>query len=142
MLARINKSYVPAYWDDFFNDDFLSGFRTKNYSRSLPSVNIIEEDGEYRIELAAPGLSRKDIKVELDNDVLKISYDHKENKEEKKNNYLKREFCHSSFERSFQLPDLIDSDNIKASQANGILSISLPKKKEVVTKVQKSIQIS
>jgi len=130
------------YWEDFFNDSLLNSFRSGRSSSYLPSANIIEDENEYRIEMAVPGLSKKEIKVELDNDVMRIYYEHKEKKEEKDRNYLKREFCHSSFERNFQLPDSVDRDKIKANHNEGVLNISLPKRKEVVSKTQKSIEIS
>jgi len=142
MLARINKSYVPVFWDDFFNDNFFGyGNGERNGSRK-PSVNIVEENNAYQIEMAVPGLSKKDIRIDLDNDLLTISYEKEESKDETSRNYLKREFSFASFSRSFQLPDTIDSENIKANHTDGILSISLPKKEEVVTKAQKSIEIS
>jgi len=142
MLAKINKSYAPMYWEDFFNDSLFNSFRSGRSNSYCPSANIIEDENEFRIELAVPGLSKKEIKVELDNDVMRIYYEHKEKKEDKESNYLKREFCHSSFERSFQLPDSIDRDKIKANHNEGVLNISLPKRKEVVSKAQKSIEIS
>jgi len=142
MLARINRSYVPAYWDDFFNDGvFTKGYGMRN-TGSAPSVNIIENEKDFTLEFAAPGISKEDIKIDLDNDILTVSYEHKEKKDEKKRNYLKCEFSYSSFSRRFQLPETIDSEHIKASHDRGILSISLPKKDEVVTKAQKSIEIS
>lgn len=141
MLARINNSYVPVFWDDFFNDNFFSSGNGYRGGRT-PSVNIVEDNDAYHIEIAVPGLSKKDIRIDLDNDLLTISYERKESNDENSRNYLKREFSYSSFSRSFQLPDTIDSDKIKANHTDGILSISLPKKEEVVTKAQKSIEIS
>ena len=142
MLARINKSYVPAYWDDYFNDSFFNNFATGHKNFTAPSVNILEENSEFQIEFAVPGLSKKEIKIELDNDLLTVSYENSENKKETKRNYLKREFNYSSFKRSFQMPDNIDSENIKAIHSEGILKISIPKKEETVSKAQRSIEIS
>ena len=142
MLARINKSYTPVFWDDFFNDTFFKSFPTHRNGHKSPDVNIMEEEKEYRIEMAVPGLSKKDIRIDLENDLLTISYDRKEDKEERKRNYLKREIRYGSFNRSFELPDTIDSEKIKANHSDGILSISLPKKEEVVTKANKTIEIT
>ena len=73
MLARINRRYVPAYWDDFFNDNFFNGFKNGvNHSYS-PAVNVVEEDNEFRIEVAVPGMSKKDFNISLEEDVLTIS---------------------------------------------------------------------
>ena len=101
---------------------------------------ILEENG-YRIDVAVPGLSKKDFNIDLENDVLTISSEQKENKNEKKHNYMRREFSYTSFKRSFQLPETIDQENIKASHDAGILTIQLPKKEEVVQKAPKTIEI-
>ena len=141
MLARINKSYVPAYWDDFFNDNFFNSFNGGKNHCASPAVNIEERDKEYRIDVAAPGLSKKDIKIDLDNDILTISADRKQEKNEKSQRYMRREFGYNTFKRSFELPDTIDQDHIKASHDSGVLTIQLPKKEEVVQKASKQIEI-
>ena len=141
MLARINRSYVPTYWDDFFNDTFFNPVSHSKSNGTTPAVNVAEEDMAYRIEVSVPGLSKKDFRIDLENDLLTISSEHKENKEEKKENYLRREFSHNSFKRSFQLPETIDQEKIKASHDAGILTIQLPKKEELVQKVAKQIEI-
>ena len=142
MLAKFNRRYVPAYWDDFFNDNFHNSFNHVACQGSSPAVNVVEDDKEYRIDVAVPGLSRKDFRIDLEDEVLTISSENKENKEEKKHNYMRREFSYNSFKRSFQLPETIDQENIKAHHDAGILTIVLPKKKEVVQKVAKKIEIS
>jgi len=141
MLARFNRSYVPAYWDDFFNDTFHNSFQKAASNGTSPAVNVVEDDKEYRIDVAVPGLSKKDFRIDLEDEVLMISSDHKENKEDKSHNYMRREFSYSNFKRSFQLPDTIDQENIKASHDAGILTIQLPKKNEVVQKAAKQIEI-
>lgn len=141
MLARINRNYVPAYWDDFFNDRVLNNFDKSYCDTTSPAVNIVEEDKEFKIEVALPGLSRKDFRIEVEEDVLTISSEHKEKKEGKKRNFTRREFSYHSFKRSFQLPETVDQDQIKASHDAGILSISLPKKNEVVQKAPKQIEV-
>jgi HSP20 family protein len=141
MLARINRGFVPAYWDDFFNDTFFNNVNPAAYRGTAPAVNVAEEDIAFRIDMAVPGLSRKDFRIDLENDVLTISSDNKENKEDKKHNYMRREFSYSTFKRSFQLPETIDQESIKASHDAGILTIQLPKKEEVVQKAAKQIEI-
>ena len=142
MLARINRRYVPTYWDDFFNDTFHNSFNNAACNGTSPAVNVVEDDKDFRIDVAVPGLSRKDFRIDLENELLTISSEQKEDKEDKKHNYMRREFSYSSFKRSFQLPDTIDQENIKASHDAGILTIQLPKKKEVVQKAAKQIEIS
>jgi len=144
MLARINRGFVPAYWDDFFNDTFFNNVNRATSHGTAPAVNVAEEDMAFRIEMAVPGLSRKDFRIDLENDVLTISSDRKENKEvkeDKKHNYMRKEFNYNTFKRSFQLPETIDQENIKASHDAGILTIQLPKKEEVVQKAAKQIEI-
>ena len=142
MLARINRGYVPAYWDDFFNDTFFNNYKTANYKGTSPAVNVVEEEREFRIDFAVPGLSKEDFRIDLEKDVLTVSSENKEKRDDKGQNYMRREFSYSTFKRSFQLPESVDIDNIKASHDAGILSIQLPKKEEMVEKAPKQIEIS
>lgn len=141
MLARINKNYAPAYWDDFFNDRVFNNNNQTQRKNAAPAVNIIEADNDFTIEVAVPGLSRNDFNIEVEDDVLTISSVEKENKEEKMPNYTRREFNFSSFKRSFQLPETIDQDQIKASHKEGVLSITLVKKEEEIQKAPKQIEV-
>jgi len=141
MLARINRSYVPAYWDDFFNDSFFNQLNNGNGKGSGPAVNIMEDEKGYTIEVAAPGIARKEFNIEVDNDVLTISTELKESKDEKKQNFLRREFNYRSFKRSFELPETIDQGEIKASHDSGILTLTLPKKEELVQKAARQIEV-
>lgn len=141
MLARINRNYVPAYWDDFFNDSFFKQVNSATSKGNTPAVNVSEDDKGFTIELAAPGIDRKDFRLEIENDVLTISSEHKESKKEEKQNYLRREFNYKTFKRSFQLPETIDQEQIKATHEAGVLTLSLPKIEEVVQKAPKQIEI-
>jgi HSP20 family protein len=141
MLAKINRHYVPAYWDDFFNDKFFKNIHTANNNATSPAVNVVEEDNVFRIEVAVPGLTRKEIRIDLENDILTVASEQKEQKEENTQRYVRREFGTSTFKRSFQLPDTIDFEKIKARHDAGILTIELPKKEEVVQKAPKQIEI-
>ena len=141
MLARINRSYVPAYWDDFFNDNFFNQSNSKNSNENRPAVNVAENDVGYTIEVAAPGIDRKAFNLEIENDVLTISTEKKDSKEEQKQNYLRREFNYQSFKRSFQLPETIDQEQINASHNACILTLILPKKEEVVQEAPRQIEV-
>ena len=141
MLARINKSYFPAYWDDFFNDRFFNQLNSTNCKGHSPAVNISEDDKGYTIEVAAPGITRKAFNLEIESDVLTISTEKEESKEENKQNFLRREFNYQTLKRSFQLPETIDQEQIKASHDAGILTLTLPKKEEVVQKVPRQIEV-
>lgn len=134
-LVKFNRNYetpsLPTFFDNFFNDE-LDFFVPKNTGVE-PSVNVIEEENKFMIEVAAPGMNKKDFKVNVDKDVLTIEAGKEERKEEKKKNYTRKEFFVSSFKRSFTLPESIDSNKIDARYENGILEILLPKKEEAKT---------
>jgi len=112
---------------DFFdtNFDYLPTL-TKNGGLS----NISENESDYLVEISAPGLKKEDIKIELENDVLKISSNVENEKEEKNKNYHKREFYKSSFERSFAIPKGVNKNEISATMTDGILIVEIPKMKE------------
>ncbi len=142
MLARINRNYVPAYWDDFFNDRFYKHFNTTASQTHSPAVNVIEDEKGYRIEVAVPGVSKKDFNLAVEDDVLTISTEKKESKKDQQANFLRREFDYQSFKRSFQLPETIDQESIQASHEAGILKVNLPKREEVVQKAPKQIDVN
>jgi HSP20 family protein len=113
-------------FDRFFNRDL--GW--------MPTVNIIETDKNFEIEVAAPGMHKNDFKVKIDNRVLTISAEKKEEKEEKKKNFLRQEYRYSSFERSFTLPENTKEDEIKAHYEDGILKLFVAKKAVTVSKAK------
>jgi HSP20 family protein len=141
MLARMNRNYVPAYWDDFFNDSFYKTHGQPTCNKTSPAVNVEETDKAYRIDVAVPGLDRKDIRIDLDEDILTISSEQKEGKEKTDRNFTRREFSYNTFKRRFQIPESIDQENIQARHEAGILSIELPRMEEVVQKAPKQIEI-
>ena len=110
---------------------------------NLPSVNLKETDTKIEVELAAPGMKREDFKVEIDNDILMISSEKEEKKEEvsKKENYIRREFNYQSFSRTFSLPDTIDENKIEANYKDGILHVVVGKKEGLKKRALKSIPI-
>lgn len=144
-LARRNEGYSPSFIDRFFNNDLMD-WGTSNFSStntSLPAVNVKETDDDYFIEVAAPGMSKKDFNVNFQNNVLTISSEKKDEKEEKDDSYTRKEFSYQSFQRSFTVPgNDVDSDKISASYENGILKIKLPKREEVKPKPAREIKIS
>lgn len=132
------KNEIPArsrervpYWSDLFNDLFENVVTTPDLRRStVPNVNIIENDDNFRLELAAPGLKKEDFKISLDNEMLTISTEKKSENTEKNEKYTRKEFSYSSFLRSFTLPEVVDAEKIKANYENGIMTLELPKKEE------------
>ena len=131
-LVKRNPDYwLPSLFDDMFRNDMLGG--TTGKSRvSTPAVNIKETEESFVVEMAAPGRSKEDFRIELDNDLLSISSEDKKENEVTENGgkYTRKEFSFSSFKRSFSLPESVDSANIAASYNNGVLEIALPKKEE------------
>ncbi len=127
-----------------FFDDFLTNQLAKvgNEQLVVPAVNIIENDKEVKIDVAAPGLSKKDFEISVENNTLTISAHKEVEKVEEGTNIVKKEFGYENFQRSFTLPEeLFDVENIKASYKNGVLEITIPKKEEEQKKVKK-IQVS
>ena len=141
MLPVVKKrTYFPHMADEFFNNRFLSNYFSDGADYMTPKVNIKENENQFEIELAAPGVNKEDFNINIDKDVLQISTEKEEKNEKEKADYKRKEFSYNSFSRSFSIPDSIDVNKIKASHINGILKIELPKKAE--TKVKKSIKIS
>ncbi|MCK4746049.1 MAG: Hsp20/alpha crystallin family protein [Bacteroidales bacterium] len=140
MLAKINRTY-PSILDEFFGRDFYPVHYRSNGFKSLPAVNISEGDDEYTIEVAAPGLEKKDFKIDLENDCLTISSVRVDNTEDNQDQYTRREFRYNGFSRSFTLPEGVDADNVTASHKNGVLSVNIPKKEEAKAKPARQIAI-
>lgn len=149
-LLKRNKSVLPSIVSDFFNPDrlfspsildFEGGLLDRSSAIAIPDANITENDKEYSIELAAPGLEKKDFKVEIQDGILTISAEKKEEKTEEDKNYRRREFSYDSFSRSFTLPDNSMSDKIDAKYANGVLHLTLPKKEVTISKPAKQIKV-
>lgn len=145
-LARRNNMFLPSFWDNFFNKD-LADWGLTNFSSTdttLPAVNVKESDDAFEIEVAAPGMTKDDFRVSLENNLLTISSEKKEErKKEEKGYYTRREFSYQSFQRSFTLPEqLVEGDKISARYNDGLLCIHLPKREEVKPKPARQITIS
>ena len=126
-----NQNWLPNFFNDFFDNDWMA--RT---NATAPAINVLENEKSYDIELAAPGMTKDDFKVSLDEEqnlVVELTKkeesttDDKENKS-KKGVYLRREFSYSNFQQKMILPDDVDHEKISASVENGVLTVVLPKK--------------
>lgn len=137
---------LPSLLDKFFEGSLMDwdSWNFAGTNSTLPAVNVKENDNEFIIEVAAPGLNKKDFKVNYDNGRLVISSEKKDEKEEKDGNKVtRREFNYQSFQRSFAVPeDVVNADKISAKYTDGILHITLPKREEVKPKPAKEIEIS
>ncbi|HCS21737.1 MAG TPA: hypothetical protein DIW47_14460 [Bacteroidetes bacterium] len=140
------RNFLPDWSRDFFDtDNFFDGdlerlpfFKNRH---GLPSVNITENENEFLIDMAVPGRERKDFQIEVDDHTLSIRSEKEEEKEAKKKNYLRREYFHSSFERTFTLPENCNSEHVEAKYENGILKIAIEKKTKAAAKAPKTIKI-
>jgi len=132
-----NNNVFPSLINEFFNDDF--GMNFLNRSHSVPSVNSLENNDSFEIDLAVPGMKKEDFTIELNDKVLVISSETSNTNENDKMRL--NEFNFSSFQRSFRVPDSVDQDKIKANYKNGILKIKLPKRKENISKPNRVINI-
>ena len=145
LVKRNGRSgLMPSIWDNFFNNDLFnweSNFA--NTGNSMPAVNIKETGDSFLVEMAAPGMEKKDFKVELDGNALTISSEKQNESEEKEGeNYSRKEFNYQSFYRTFHLPkEVVNSDKIKAKYENGLLRLEIPKREEAKQKPVRLIDI-
>lgn len=142
MLPTLRSNF-PAFVSHIFDDDFMNDVFSDSFRKqSVPAVNISEDKDGFRIDVAAPGLTKEDFKVELNNNVLTISSEKKNENEEKEEKIVRREFSYSCFRRSFAMPQSIDAEKISATHKDGILSVIVPKREEAKEKGPKMISIN
>ncbi|MFO7668217.1 MAG: Hsp20/alpha crystallin family protein [Bacteroidales bacterium] len=148
-IARLSDNLYPSFpslMNRFFEGDLMdwSNSNFAGTNSTLPAVNIMENNDEFLIDVAAPGMKKEQIKVDYENGCLTISSEMKEEKKEKsKGKYTRREFSYMSFQRAFSIPEnLVDGDKIQATYNEGILHINLPKREEIRPKPARQIQIN
>ncbi len=139
---RYNQNWLPNIFNDFFDNDWMG--RT---NATAPAINVLESENDYEVELAAPGMTKEDFKVSLDdNGDLVIEMEKKENTEEKEKkhgHYLRREFSYSKFQQTMVLPEDVEKEKISAKVVDGVLTVSIPKvKKQEVAPAKKVIEIA
>ena len=123
-VRRNNQEWLPSIFSDFFDNDWMV-----KANASTPAVNVIENETEYKVEVAAPGMTKEDFNVHLDEDnQLVISMEKKDETKDENNKYLRREFSYSKFQQSLVLPDDVEKEKISAAVNHGVLTIELPKK--------------
>jgi HSP20 family protein len=144
-LVKSNKKdeSFPSLMSDFFDYDKFFGNRwfEKEFSQSLPAVNIKEDSKQFDIEFAAPGFSKADFKIDVENEVLTVSVEKKEEKKEENKRFTKKEFHYNTFSRSFTLPQSVNAEKIDAAYHDGILKLNIPKKEETKTLPKKQISV-
>ncbi len=138
MPIRRNETsnWMPSIFSDFFDNDWMFN-RMKSTS---PAVNVIENENDYKIEVAAPGMTKEDFHVQLNDDnQLVISMEKKNENTDNDKKYLRREFSYSKFQQALVLPEDVEKEQISASVNDGVLTISLPKKQQEERKQENRI---
>jgi HSP20 family protein len=121
---------VSKWMDNFFNST-LAQVMGSDHALSTPAVNVVEFDDRFEMHLAAPGLTKADFNIRIENGALVISAEKKTENAENTPKYTRKEFSYHTFRRSFHLDDMIDREKISATYDNGVLNISLPKREDV-----------
>ena len=134
------RSFRPFYMPDIFEDNFSPVLSNGNTLK--PAVNIREDDKNYVLDFAIPGIDKKDLKIDMNEDVLTISSETKNETEESKDGYKRKEFNYSAFCRSFYIPENVNREKIEANYKDGILSVALPKQEAEKNKITRKIEIS
>jgi HSP20 family protein len=146
-MKRSNPEFssIPSLLNNLWTRDWMdwSNLNFSDTHTTLPAVNVRENDNEFTIELAAPGMTRSDFSIHLDDNVLTISSKKKEQKEDKRGQYSRREFSYQSFQRYFTLPETkVDRDKVSAKYQDGILHIQIPKREDAKPEPVRTIEIS
>ncbi len=124
---------LPTVFDDFFKpwNEWFDNGGLMGRMMTVPAVNIVENKNDYTVSLAVPGMKKEDFNIDVEGNMLIISCEREENKEEKDEKFTRKEYNYSSFSRSFTLPEEINREHIEAVYDNGLLKLMLPKKEEV-----------
>lgn len=138
-IIRRTNNWLPSIFNDFFGNEWM-----ENSSRSVPAINIQQNENGFKVEVAAPGMTKEDCVVRIDDDNnLVISFEKKNEQEEKdkKGTYLRREFSYTQFQRRMILPDNAQKDKISAKVENGVLTVDIPVVEEEKVTTSKLIDI-
>lgn len=138
-LVRKHTGLFPSFWNEMMTPDWFGGVDRSN--QNLPAVNIREGETEFTLELAIPGQKKEDFNIEVDDRVLTISMEHKDESESSDKGYTRREFWYANFRRAFTLPESVNEEKIEANYEDGILRFTLPKKEEALPKPKRMIEI-
>ena len=128
-MVKRNQSWLPDIFNDFFDNSWM-----ERAAATAPAINVIENEKEYDVEVAAPGLTKEDFNVHLDNDgnlVIHMEKKTGDKEEYKHGRYLRREFSYTSFQQAFTLPEDADAEKIEAKVEHGVLNVHIPKIEKV-----------
>ncbi|MBX9781727.1 MAG: Hsp20/alpha crystallin family protein [Chitinophagaceae bacterium] len=134
---------IPALFNDFFKpwNEWFDNGGLWNKAMNMPAVNITENKDEYLVSLAVPGMKKNDFNIDVDGNMITISCEKEESKEEKEKKFTRKEYNYTSFSRSFTLPDEVNKEKIEANYEEGLLKISLPRKEEAKKPSAKHIAV-
>ena len=131
------NSWLPEVLNDFFYNNNMP-----KTNPTAPAINVLENENEYIVELAAPGLRKEDFDISINNDGdLVIKMEKKNEVKDEKAHYLRREFAYSKYEQTLILPDDVNKDEVGARMSDGVLNITLPKLNKTVQKVARQIEV-
>ena len=128
LLVRRNNDF--DWLNNWFDDNFFNTPVMAQTTTTAPAVNVKEDNKQYVMEVAVPGLKKEQVNMSIDKDgylTLSIENKNEQNDENKKEHYLRREFSYTSYRQSYALPDNVDADKIEANVADGVLKVVLPK---------------
>ena len=138
-MMRRNAAWLPSVFNDLFDTDFMP-----KANATAPAINVKETDKAYTVELAAPGMTKSDFNVHINDEgnlIIKMEKKQENKEEDKSARYLRREFSYTKFEQTLILPDDVKKDDIAARVENGVLTVELPKIVEEKVKVSRQIEI-
>ena len=138
-ITRRTNNWLPSVFNDFFGNEWM-----ENNNKSVPAINIQQNEHGFKVEVAAPGMTKEDCNVRIDDDNnLVIDFEKKSETENKdqKGTYLRREFSYSRFQRKMILPDNIEKEKVTAKVENGVLTVEIPTVTEEKVQVSRQIEI-
>ncbi|MGN6494481.1 MAG: Hsp20/alpha crystallin family protein [Agriterribacter sp.] len=141
-LTRLSDR-MPSLFSDLFKpwNEWIGNGNGWETLINIPAVNVTEQKNEYQLSVAAPGMKKNDFKVDVDGNILTISAEKEESKEEKEKKFSRKEYSFSSFSRSFTMPDEVEKEKIEATYEDGILKLSLPRKAPAKSSQAKQIAV-
>ena len=138
-MMRRNAAWLPSVFNDLFDTDFMP-----KANATAPAINVKETDKAYTVELAAPGMTKEDFNVHINDEgnlIINMEKKQEQKEEDKSSRYLRREFSYTKFEQTLILPDDVKKEDIAARVENGVLTVELPKIVEEKAKVSRQIEI-
>ena len=138
-MMRRNAAWLPSVFNDLFDTDFMP-----KANATAPAINVKETDKAYTVELAAPGMTKEDFNVHINDEgnlIIKMEKKNETKEEDKSARYLRREFSYTKYEQTLILPDDVQKNDIAAKVEHGVLTVSLPKVVEEKVKVSRQIEI-